>query len=167
MNTDEYGAFAAKAGLAAIERFELAIPTGDQQTASASLTEWLYWWWVAHEWCEKRGRDLVEPRLAEALKLARHASTHRAVTTGILHSARLGEFTLGVTRLGQDREMAWLSLERIPPGPGRPERQVAERDSYRALLAGRNVLEAAKRVQEWFGRLAEQNPQPKADDAHP
>lgn len=139
--------------MAAIDRFEQAIPAGDHQSASASLAEWLYWWWVAHEWCQERDQQTIEPRLAAALKLARHASTHRAVTSGILHSARLGEFTLGVTRLGQDREMAWLSLERIPPGPGKPERQAPERDAYQELLAGRNAAETASHIRAWFRSL--------------
>lgn len=150
--TPTFTAHAARAGLAAIARYEAAIAERRPDDASAGLAEWLFWWGVVDEWAGKNETDQVSPQLAAALRLARNAATHREVTNGILHSAFPGEAIVGLTYPGAvEPDLAWISGDQIPPHTKstsqKPDRA---HEAYRELLEGRSSREAAGVVRNWL-----------------
>lgn len=153
--SDDYGPFGAAAGIAALDRYEVAIADRRAEDASAGLAEWLYWWRTVDEWSSEHARPRLSTDLVTALTLARNASTHRQVTNGLLHSAHLGAFRVGMTRLGQvEPEMAWLPGDSLPMGRGSAEKQQRERDAYERLLACRSSQDAAALVRGWLVSIA-------------
>lgn len=154
--SEQYGPFSARAGIAAIDRYEEALANRDSEGASAGLAEWLYWWRTVDEWSEECGVEQLPSDLVSALALARNAATHRHVTNGILHSAYPGEVGLGYTFPGQtEPEMAWLPVSNLPLQKGKkPENQQNEREAYERLLARKSSREVAAQVRAWLESVA-------------
>lgn len=150
--SDHYGPFAARAGIAAIDRYEEALGNRDSEGAFAGLAEWLYWWRTVDEWSEKHGHERLPTDLVDALRLARNAATHRHVTNGVLHSAYPGEVALGYTFPGQtEPEMAWLPVSSVPLQKRKtPEKQQKEREAYERFLARKSSREVAAQVRTWL-----------------
>lgn len=152
---EKFSMFAAAAGLAAIERFRVAVDRTAEKEASAALTEWLFWWGVLDEKHRHEPTGDLDQEMRRALREARNSSTHRSVVNGILHSALAGAAIVGITRVDQGWELAWSLGESIPLGDrGKDETNRANHAAYVARLAGQSTHLAAGEVGRWLAAVA-------------